>query len=75
MTKPLICIFKKLEDPDDLFEVPERYAPRLQDEGLIEFSRWGELITFGFVSISGFRLTEAGKKEFEKWKYDPIQNA
>jgi len=70
MTLPrtLINIFKKLKTPIEIFDVHERFAPRLQDEKWIYFVRWNERVPEGSVSLSGYQLTRKGREEFKKWK-------
>ncbi len=71
LPKCLIWVFKKLESPSEVFDVPDRFCDRLQSEGWIEFASWDEKLTNGLTGIgalSGYVLTDAGKEEFEQWR-------
>lgn len=58
------------EDGDGFYEIHERYAATLLDEGFIECKRWCQN-TMGYVcSFSGFFTTEKGRKAYQEWKDD-----
>lgn len=52
---------------DDYYDLPEKYAPPIQDMGYIEFVRECRRCFGGNLSTSHYKVTDAGKKAYQEW--------